>query len=367
MDPIYRKKKITQTSVVGIAANVFLSAFKAAIGIFSGSVAIILDAVNNLTDALSSVITIIGVKLASKKPDDKHPFGHGRIEYFTTIIISLIVLGAGLSSMIESVKKIIHPELPNFNYTAIIIIVAAVIVKILLGAYVKRQGKKLNSDALIASGTDASFDAILSASTLISVIAAMFFDLSIDGILGAVISVFIIKAGFELLTEGIGNVLGGRADSETTKAIKQTINEMPNVLGSYDLILHNYGPDYAIGSVHIEIDDTISAAEIHKMTRNIQNTILDKFKIFLTVGVYAVDSAHKEDRDKINKTALTHEGVLGTHGIYFDEEEKLLSLDVVIDFSIKNKAEFCKTLQSEIKEICPDYNVVVNFDANYTD
>ena len=367
MDAAVRKRKITETSVIGIIANVFLSAFKAFVGLISGSVAVILDAVNNLTDALSSVITIIGVKLAGRKPDDKHPFGHGRLEYFTTIIISVIVLSAGISSLWESIKKIISPIKPDFKISSIIIIVVAVIVKLLLGYFVKNRGVKYNSDALVASGKDATFDAIISASTLLSAVAALVFNVGIDGYLGVIISVFIIKSGFEMLIEGISSVLGGRADSETTIAIKRDINSIPGVLGAYDLILHNYGPDSAIGSIHIEISDTMAAGEIHKLTRQIQSLIYEKYKIFLTVGVYAIDSVHTKEREEIAKLALTHEGVLGTHGIYFDEEARLLSLDVLVDFSVKDRVGLCKVLTEEISKLIPGYKIIINFDANYSD
>lgn len=367
MEANLRKKKITQTSVIGIGANVFLSAFKATVGIISGSVAVILDAINNLTDALSSLITIIGVKLAGRKPDEKHPFGHGRIEYFTAIIISVIVLSAGVSSLVESVKKIISPTLPDFSVTSIIIIIAAVIVKLFLGRFVKARGEKYNSDALVASGTDALFDAIISASTLLSAIAAMAFKVSIDGILGVIISLFIIKSGYEMLTVGISSILGGRADSELTVAIKKEITEIPGVQGAYDLILHNYGPDSAIGSIHIEISDTMAASELHKLTRTIQNLVYTKYHIFLTVGVYAIDSVHEKEREKINQIATGYDGVLGTHGIYFDNELKILSLDVVVDFSVKDRGKLCKDITRDISDIVPGYKITINLDANYSD
>ncbi|MBR0470393.1 MAG: cation diffusion facilitator family transporter, partial [Clostridia bacterium] len=162
-----RDKVIVRTSIIGIAANVFLAAFKAAVGIASNSIAVVLDAVNNLSDALSSVITVIGTKLAGKKPDKKHPLGYGRIEYLSAMIVSAIVLYAGITSAVESVKKIIWPEQADYSIVSLIIIASAVAVKIILGSYVKKQGKKVNSNALVASGADALFDAILSASVLL--------------------------------------------------------------------------------------------------------------------------------------------------------------------------------------------------------
>ncbi|MBQ3318894.1 MAG: cation transporter, partial [Spirochaetia bacterium] len=210
-----RDKVIVRTSIVGIVANIFLAAFKAVVGILSHSIAVVLDAVNNLSDALSSVITIAGTKLAGKLPDKKHPLGYGRIEYLSAMIVAAIVLYAGITSLVESVKKIIHPEKADYSAVALIIIASAVVVKLILGRYVKSQGEKVNSSALIASGADASFDAILSASVLASAVIFLVFGISLEAYVGALISFFIIKAGYEMMTETLDDILGQRADSET--------------------------------------------------------------------------------------------------------------------------------------------------------
>ena len=196
---VERQSKIIRTSVVGILANVALAAFKAGVGLLANSIAVVLDAVNNLSDALSSVITIVGMKLASKPADKEHPFGHGRIEYFTALIIALIVLAAGVTSLIESVKKILNPEPSDFTVVSLIIIGVAIFVKLVLGRYVKRAGEEVNSDALIASGEDARFDAVISLTTLISAGVMMLFGLQLDGWLGAAIALVIIKAGVEMV------------------------------------------------------------------------------------------------------------------------------------------------------------------------
>ena len=157
---------IVRTSIIGILANVFLAGFKAGVGILSNSIAIILDAVNNLSDALSSVITIVGTKLAGREADKKHPFGYGRIEYLSSLVIAMIVLYAGITSLTESVEKIIHPETPDYSVAALIIVAVAVFVKIGLGLFVKTTGEKVNSDSLINSGKDALLDSVISVSTL---------------------------------------------------------------------------------------------------------------------------------------------------------------------------------------------------------
>lgn len=363
---VNREKEITQTSIIGIVANIFLAGFKALVGLIAGSIAIVLDAVNNLTDALSSVITIAGIKLAKRKPNHDHPFGYGRIEYFAAILIAGIVLTAGIMSLIESVKKIINPEIPEYGCAAIIVVSSAIIVKLLLGKYVKSQGEKYNSDALVASGTDASFDAIISASTLVGAIITLIFSISVDGYIGAIISAFIIKAGAEMLMDSIGSVIGKRPDSEITKAIKDTVKHIDGVQGAFDLVLHNYGPDKALGSIHVEIPATMTADEIHKLTKQIQLTILDQYHVFLTVGIYAVDSIHREQRNNIKQFALEHPGVLGSHGIFIDDEHTYVSFDVLTDFTVHDRETLTNELTKQVQTILPNYTVSISYDTNYS-
>lgn len=335
-----REKQITRTSIIGIITNVLLAGFKAFVGLLAGAVSVILDAVNNLTDAVSSVVTIIGIKLSKKKPDKKHPYGYGRIEYFSAIIVAAIVLVAGITAGIESVKKIIEPEKPDYSTLTLIVIGVAVVVKIILGRFVKSQGKKYNSEALVASGSDATFDAIITAATLLGGAITLIFGFSIDGIIGALISLFIVKAGIGMLLESISSVMGSRVDSEVSTEMKSTIGEVTGVNGVYDLVLHNYGPDFAIGSVHIEVNSALSAEEIYGITREIQSKVLAKFKVFLTVGIYPFDEKHREKRTEVEKIAFSHDGVMQVHGFYVDENKKFFNVDIVADFTVKDKKVF---------------------------
>jgi len=216
-----RSSQIIKTSWVGIIANVLLAAFKAVVGLLASSVAIVMDAVNNLSDALSSVITIIGTKLSQRPADREHPFGFGRVEYFSAIIIAVIVLSAGVTSLIESVKKIIEPTTPTYTTITLIVIIVAIVVKLVLGHYVKRQGEKLKSDALIASGSDALFDAVITLATLVSAGVMLLWDVSLDGILGVLISVVIIKAGFEMIASPVNELLGAKVSPQLISQIKR--------------------------------------------------------------------------------------------------------------------------------------------------
>lgn len=365
-----REKAITRTSIIGICTNVFLAAFKAGAGLVAGSISIVLDAVNNLTDVFSSVITILGIKLAKKKPDENHPYGYGRIEYFSTILIALIVFAAGVASLVESVKKIISPSMPEYSLVTVIIIITSVITKLILGRYVKGQGEKYASDALVASGSDASFDAIISASTLVGAAITYFLHFSVDGIIGAIISALIVKAGFGMMTEALSHVIGKRPESAITGEIKQTVNAIPGVLGTYDLILHNYGPDSAIGSLHVEVDGKMTATQLHALTQKIQRDVLDKFHVFMTVGIYAVDLENEEIvrmRERIGEISKSHEGVLNSHGIFIDLDEKRISFDVTMDFSIPDKLKMSETIKKEVETAYPGFFVTVNCDTNYSE
>ena len=365
-----RDRIIIKTSIVGIITNVFLAAFKAAIGLLSNSIAVTLDAVNNLSDALSSVITIVGTKLARKEPDKKHPMGHGRIEYLSSMIVAAIVLYAGITSLTESVKKIIHPEKPDYATVSLIIIAVAIVVKLILGKYVKHNGQKVNSGALIASGADASFDAILSASVLASAVIFIFTGLSLEAYVGVIISVVIIKAGIEMLVETLDEILGKRADSGLTGQIKQILNEEEGVRGAYDLILNNYGPDRNYASVHLELPDTMTVKEVDLLSRRVEREVYSRTGVILTgVGVYSYNTGNDQAaqiRNQVQKMILSHDWALQMHGFYIDTEEKSMRFDVVFSFDIQPE-EGLEILNREVAEAFPDYDLQIVPDVDITD
>ena len=365
-----RSKQIIRTSVVGIVANVLLAGFKALVGLLAHSVAIVLDAVNNLSDALSSVITIIGTKLSVKPADRKHPFGYGRVEYFTAIIIAVIVLTTGVTSLVESVKKIIHPTQPDYTTVTLVVIIVAILAKLALGWYVRRQGKKLDSDALVASGSDALFDAVITLATLVSAGIMLIWNVSIDGYLGALISLVIIKAGVEMLASPINQLLGARASEELVHQIKTEIMEMDGVQGVFDIILHGYGPNLSIGSLHIGIPDTMTARQIHGLTRQIAERMMARHGIVMTVGVYANATGNDKAaglQGAVVKALAGLENVRQVHGFYYDEQRNLLSFDVVPDLSVTDDQAFTQDLLARLKQVLPDQQVSILIDHNYSE
>ena len=365
-----RSQKIIRTSIIGIAANMLLAAFKAAVGILASSVAIVMDAVNNLSDALSSVVTIIGTKLSQRPADREHPFGFGRIEYFSAIIIAVLVLSAGITSFIESVKKIFNPTEPEYTTVTLIVIVVAIVVKLVLGRYVKGQGERLSSDALIASGSDALFDAVITLSTLVSAGIMLLWNVSLDGILGALISLVIIKAGIEMLASPVNELLGSRISPELVKQIKQEVLDFEGVHGVYDLIIHNYGPDVLIGSLHINVYDTMNAHEIHGLTRRISEEMFMQHGIIMTVGIYAIatgENKRTELQTAVMQTLGRHTDITQVHGFYYYERDNRVSIDVVPDLSVHDDTVFCRKLEEELKALIPDVNISIVIDHNYTE
>lgn len=366
-----REKVVVKTSIISIIANIILAGFKAFVGFFAHSIAIISDAVNNFSDALSSIVTIVGTKLAGKAPDKKHPYGHGRIEYMATFIVSGLVLYAGITALIESIKKIIHPEVADYSAVTLVVLVAAILVKLFLGIYVKKKGKKVNSDSLVASGSDAFNDALLSISVLASAVIYLIFKISLEAYVGAILSIFIIKTGVELIKESVDNIVGVRVESDLARAIKKEIVKEKAIQGAYDLILHDYGPDKYWGSVHVEVADTLTVAEIDKLSRMITKKIAEKYGVLLhTIGVYSVNTRDQyviETKRAITKIVFAHEGVLQMHGFYLDEAAKVISFDIILDFNLKNREEVYRTIYDEVQNKFQTYKIEITLDVDVSD
>ncbi len=369
-DAINRDKTIIRTSIIGIIANAFLAGFKAAVGILSNSIAITLDAVNNLSDAGSSLVTIIGTKLAGKQPDKKHPWGYGRIEYLSAMIIGIIVMYAGITSLRESVDKIIHPEVPSYSTVSLIIVGAAVLVKIMLGLFVQSTGKKVNSASLVNSGKDALMDSIISAATLVSAFIFILTGFSPEAWLGAVISLMIIKAGIEMLAETISAILGQRVEADTVKTVRQSIMSFPEVRGVYDIIFHDYGPDRLNCSAHIEIDDTMTADKIDKLQRDITAKVFLEQNIIITaLSVYSINTQNEHAvkvRSEIYKSVMDIPHVIQVHGFYLDEAAKRIQFDVIVDFDAKDRCAIYEQVMKNVKSLYPDYDILCVPDTDFS-
>lgn len=365
-----REKQIVKTSVVGIIANVVLAAIKAIVGLASNSIAIILDAVNNISDAGSSLITIVGTKLAAKDPDKEHPFGYGRVEYLSAMIISVIVLYAGITSLVEAIKKIMNPVIPTYTTPSLIIVAVAVVVKVVLGRYVKNVGLKVNSDSLVNSGQEAKLDSIVSASTLVAAAIFISFGLSLEAYLGAIISIIIIKSGIDMIRNTISQLLGERNDPELAKEVRKTVEDFPGVEGAYDLVLNNYGPDTWNGSIHIEVPDTYTADKLDQMIRDIQLEVYFKHQIILTaIGVYSINTQdpyviamHK----KLKEIVFSHKYVTQLHGFYVNKSEKTIRFDVVISLDADDRLKIFDEVVKDVESKFPEYEIEAFPDVDFT-
>ena len=365
-----RIKDVIKVSIVGIVLNLALVGFKTFVGIVSGSISIISDAVNNLSDTISSIVTIIGVVLGNKKPDKEHPYGHGKFEYVSALIIAVIIFGTGISLLIESVRKIIEPEVARFDIPMLIIIFAGILVKVFLSTYFVRRGRKLKSDSLVASGKDAFFDVVISTGTLIGAMITFFSGITIDGWIGLAVSALVIKSAIEIATDAINNIVGTRTDSTFSNDIKKAVSKYKEVLGAYDLILHHYGPEKIIGSVHIEVEDNMTAREIHLLTRQISEKIYKKYGVILTIGIYASNTEKTEYvriKDDIKNIIKNYTTILQMHGFYVDSEKMLISFDLVFDYSERNIPLIIRDITEKLEKKYPSYRVNIVEDKDFSD
>lgn len=366
-----RDRQVVRTSVVGIATNVLLAVFKAVAGILSGSIAITLDAVNNLSDAASSVITIVGTKLAGKPADRRHPFGYGRVEYLTAMVISVIVLYAGIASLEESVRKILHPEPVSYSALSLGIVAVGVLAKILLGRYVTRVGRRVHSDSLEGSGKDALLDSVISATTLLAAVAFLLWGVSLESWLGAVISLVIIKSGIAMLAETLSEILGERADKDLAKKIKAVVKGFSGVSGVYDLVLNNYGPDTYNGSLHIEVPDTMTAEAIDLLTREISLAVYRQCGVALTaISIYALNTKDPEVveiRDKVWKLVSADPNILQMHGFFLSRDPKKIRFDLVVGFDARDRAETLRNVLDKVRQAYPSYEVEATLDTDFAE
>ena len=366
---VSRDKTIAKTSFIGIITNLLLVGFKSAVGIITGSIAVILDALNNLSDALSSLVTMIGNFLAGRKPDKKHPLGHGRVEYISAMIVAALVVYAGITAAVESVKKIIEPSDVDYTTVSLVIIAVAVVVKIALGLYFRTMGKKVGSSALTASGTDALFDAVLSFSVLTSAVIFVLAEINIEAYVGAFISLFIIKAGVSMLIETFNEIVGTRADRELVEAIKKTVCEDSCVHGAYDLIIHSYGPEKHVASIHVEVPDYMTADEIDEMERRISYDVYAKHGVIMAgIGIYSMNTKDEETRalkSRVIGLIAAHESVLQVHGFYLNKETNTVSVDIILDFATPDMQAETENIKKELAAAFPQYkfHVIMDLDA----
>ncbi len=366
-----RNNAIVRTGAAGIGANLLLAALKLAVGIAANSVAIITDAVNNIGDAMTYTITVVGTRLSEKEPDRKHPFGYGRTEYLTTLIIGVAILCAGIEALKTSVERILNPEPSDYAAVTLIIVSAALLVKILIGLYTKKRGRALDSHALTVSGNGALHDAIASAATLVAAIVYIRTGYNIEAWIGAAISVIIIKEGVDTMRETAGVILGKSTDVSLASAVKKSILDFPEVDGVYDIVIHSYGRERLMGSAHIEVTDRLTVAWIDNLQRAITRKVkADTGVEMLGLSIYAINSRSErviKARETVRAISLATPGVRQMHGFYIDRVDKTMSFDVVVDFDVKDKSALRDDITRKVLEAYPEYDVKITVDNDFTD
>lgn len=366
-----RLKTIFIASVVAICGNVAIGIFKGIVGLVTNSIAITMDAINNFTDAGSSFITILSSYFAAKDPDKKHPFGYGRTEYLGTLLIAIIILYAGVTSFVESVRNIIKPQAAAYSTVSLVIIIVAVFIKAALTIYLIKMGKKANSDSLTASGKEAIGDIAISLATIVAAFIYIYAHISIEAWLGAIIAALIVKTGVEILMETVAKILGTGGDAALVRSVKEAIAQYDQVLGAYDLVLHNYGPDSYLASIHLEVEDTMTMDEFDDLSRKIQEDISNRFGVHLSaIGVYSVNTQNTgiiDMREDIKKIALATEYVNQIHGFYVNEDTKNMRFDVVISFGTKDRRGVYNQVIAKVQEKYPDYTIFAGMDSDYNE
>lgn len=365
-----REAKIIRVSIINVAGNALLALMKGIAGAATGSIAIILDAVNSLADALGSVIAIIGTKIAGRPADADHPFGYGRSEYLASIVIAALILAAGLSSLKEAIGSIIHPSSPTYTTVALIIVAVAAVVKFGLGVYLMRQGKALGAATLTGSGTDSLMDGCVSAATLVAALVYIWFGVLIESWLAAIIAVLIIKNGFELLHDTSSKLLGERVDPELIAKVENEIRNVDGVLLASGLTLHDFGPGRIHGSAFITVDGHMSVAEYDAVAREVQRHVYKTCGVAL-IGVTPYASASDEGargvRATVGRIVWSEDHVVELRGLYVDTESTYVRLDAAVELGYRDFATTRASIVSKCEEVLPGWTVDVHVIPDVSD
>lgn len=290
-NPKVREQYGTLCSIISIVCNIVLVIFKLTMGAITHSIAIQADGLNNLSDVGSNLASLFGFKLANKHPDIEHPYGHGRIEYVAGLIIAFLILLVGFQALRDSVFKIITPEKVTFTIVAVIILIVSILIKLWMAVFNRYASKKINSATLLAASQDSLNDVLATLATLISLILSLYTDLPVDGIMGAVVSIIVLKAGIEIFKDTVNPLLGMAPDKELIKELEEYILSYPEALGIHDLMMHDYGPGRKFLTLHVEVDCNDNIMATHDAMDRIERAVLDKYHILTTIHMDPIDSS----------------------------------------------------------------------------
>ena len=276
-------------SIVGICCNLLLFLLKLAGGLLMGSISVMADAFNNLSDAASSIVSFIGVKLAGRPADEEHPFGHGRYEYIAALVVALLVLEVGFSCLKSSVGKVFHPEMVRFEWVIVLMLVFSVLVKVWMAFFNRKLGKKIHSKVMQAAATDSFGDVLVTSATVLSLLAGKWTGLAIDGYMGIIVSAAVLIAGFNIAKDTLEPLLGEAIDREVYDEITSKVESYEGILGSHDLIVHNYGPTHSMATIHAEVSNESDIETAHELVDRIEREVLRDLNIFLVIHMDPVE------------------------------------------------------------------------------
>lgn len=368
---VVRERYGMLSSVTGIVLNILLSAGKYLIGVITNSIAITADATNNLTDATSCIITLAGFKMANRKPDKEHPFGHGRIEYVAALIVGFLVELMGYELIKSSIGKIKNPEAVVFSIPAVIVLVMSILGKVWLAYFNHKLGKKIESPVMSAVVTDSIGDITATSVTLISLILSKFISFPLDGYMGILVSLFILYSGFGILKESIGIILGTPPSKEMVDELVDFIMSHEEILGIHDLVIHSYGASRTFATVHTEISSDDDIIKIHDTIDMIEKNVKDKFGIELVIHMDPIVTNNETVNkyyEMVHKVIKDVDSELNMHDFRVVEGNTHTNLifDVVVPFGFRlSEKELIEKINSEIKKINENYYLVITVDNCY--
>ena len=367
-DPDSREGVILTTSGLGIIVNILTSAMKIVIGLAVHSIAVVSEGLNNAADAASGILTILGTKLAAMHPTEKHPFGYGRIEYLTSLVIGGLILYAGLEAFTGAVDGILHPYEVELSFLITGLIGFSAVIKLFLGTFLIREGKRIDSGSLVAVGKECRTDCIVSVVTILATLVYLLFDLSLDAYAAVITSLVIIKAGAEVLKDTVSELLGRPGDKALAQELYRVIREEPMVLNAADMMLHNYGPDAYSGSVNIEIDCGKTVEEVYANIHALQLRIMHEYHVTMVFGIYAVNNdreAMKEMRGYIARFVREQEHVRSYHALYIDPKTNDIYCDLVVDYSLRDWDALEAEFRAYMHERYPENRLEVVIETEY--
>lgn len=367
-EPDSREGTVVTVSGLNILVNLIFAAIKVVIGLAVSSIAIISEGVNNATDSATSLITIVGTKLSAKHPTEKHPFGFGRIEYLTSLLISVLILFTGAELMESSVKRIFEPQEMSISYVTMAIIAVSALVKLALGLYTIKEGRRVDSSSLVALGTECRSDSVVSVITLVTALVFLVFHVSLDAYAGIIMSLIVLKAGFEVLKETLSDILGQAGEKELAQELYRIIRAEPLVLNAADMMLHNYGPDAYSGSVNVEIDHSKTVGEVYAALHELQLRIMHEKHITMVFGIYAVDRDHaqiRQLREQVAAFVREQKHVTSYHALYIHPNGKDLSVDLVVDYDLADWEQLRRAFTDYIASLYPDKHLELVIETNY--